>query len=414
MKVIDPHGGFDINAAHETLAIIEKRQGWRSEKNARYVVNEQGRIVPRPKPKNAKPKPKQPALDFECATGEKSAQRIAQERGHAIIQNAASWVGLHEKLAGAGLRLEKKGSGAIIFVGEIAVKASSVDRAFSLKKLEKRLGAFAPGEYPAEIPKPTPEPVSVINIEEWRRYQAERQGLRHTPPPSEQSAALAAMKARHAEERRRIPVRIARRAPGLLNFSRKLLKFQHQKERSDLRAQMRKHPKGKGSLPRFEDWLRAKGLHKQAEKWRHRRFLETVPQRLRTAKDYTADHGFDPAALYNDLRQNFLRQQPNTDPSFLDAYIALNLRRNGFSEEETVRTIEQCVPAHQPEQADRDWRRYAERAAAFAFGVEGDVWMNHGEEQRQKSEAEQARIEAEARERAKAEERPQPPRFRLR
>jgi hypothetical protein len=100
--------------------------------------------------------------------------------------------------------------------------------------------------------------------------------------------------------------------------------------------------------------------------------------------------------------------------SFLDAYIALNLRRNGFSQEETVRAIEQCAPAHQPEQADRYWRRYAERAAAFAFGVEGDVWMNHGEEQRQKALAEQARIETEARERAKAEERPDPPRFRLR
>jgi hypothetical protein len=310
--------------------------------------------------------------------------------------------------------LEKKGSGAIIFVGEIAVKASSVDRAFSLKKLEKRLGDFVPGEYPTETPNPAPEPVSAINIDEWRRDQAERQAIRHLPPPNERAEALAVLKTRHTEERRRIPVRIARRAPGLLNFSRKLLKFQHQKERRDLWAQLRKHPKGKGSLPRFEDWLRAKGLHKQAEKWRHRRFLETVPPRLRNAKDYTADHGFDPAALYNDLRQTLLRQQPNTAPSFLDAYIALNFRRNGFSEEETVRAIERCAPVHQAEESDRDWRRYAERAAAFAFGVEGDVWMAHGEEQRQKAEAEQARVEAEAKERAKAEERPQPPRFRLR
>jgi hypothetical protein len=200
----------------------------------------------------------------------------------------------------------------------------------------------------------------------------------------------------------------------LLNFSRKLLKFQHQQQRLDLRTQLRKHPRGKGTLPRFEDWLRAKGLYKQAEKWRHSRFLETVPPRLRTAKDYTADHGFDPAALYNDLRQNLLRQKPKTDPSFLDAYIALNLRRNGFSEEETVRAIEQCSPAHQPEQPNRDWHRYAERAAAFAFGVEGDVWMNHGEEQRQNALSEQARVEAEARGRAKAEERPEPPCFRMR
>ena len=38
-----------------------------------------------------------------------------------------------------------KGSGAIIFVGDIAVKASSVDRAFSMGKLCKRLGDFEEG-----------------------------------------------------------------------------------------------------------------------------------------------------------------------------------------------------------------------------------------------------------------------------
>jgi hypothetical protein len=43
-------------------------------------------------------------------------------------------------LAAAGLRFEQKGSGAIIFVGEVAVKASSVDRAFSTGTLCKRLG----------------------------------------------------------------------------------------------------------------------------------------------------------------------------------------------------------------------------------------------------------------------------------
>jgi hypothetical protein len=74
-------------------------------------------------------------LDVEHAIGEKSAQRIAQERGHNIIRDADSWEDMHRKLAEVGLRFEKKGSGAVIFVGDIAVKASSVDRAFSMKKL---------------------------------------------------------------------------------------------------------------------------------------------------------------------------------------------------------------------------------------------------------------------------------------
>ena len=62
--------------------------------------------------------PKPPALNFERSIGEKSAQRIAQERGHGIIKNTQSWAELHEKLARAGLRFERKGSGAIIKVGE--------------------------------------------------------------------------------------------------------------------------------------------------------------------------------------------------------------------------------------------------------------------------------------------------------
>jgi hypothetical protein len=135
---------------------------------------------------------------------------------------------------------------------------------------------------------------------------------------------------------------------------------------------------------------------------------------LRSAHDYTAEHGFEPAFLYENLRQTLLRQNPTAAPSFLDASIALNLRRNGFSQEEAAATIERCAQEHQPDQADRDWRRYAERATAFAFGVEGDVWLAHGEEKRQKEEAEQVKAEVEAREQAKIEERPEMPRFRMR
>lgn len=40
------------------------------------------------------------------------------------------------------MRYVRKGSGAVIHVGETVVKASSVDRNFSLGKLCKRLGEF--------------------------------------------------------------------------------------------------------------------------------------------------------------------------------------------------------------------------------------------------------------------------------
>ena len=36
-KVVQPHKGFDIDAAHRILALIEHRQGWKTQEKARYV-----------------------------------------------------------------------------------------------------------------------------------------------------------------------------------------------------------------------------------------------------------------------------------------------------------------------------------------------------------------------------------------
>ena len=58
---------------------------------------------------------------------------------------------MHEGLKNCGLRFEKKGSGAIIWVGDTAVKASSVDRSFSMGKLVKKLGEFVAGNYEEEL-----------------------------------------------------------------------------------------------------------------------------------------------------------------------------------------------------------------------------------------------------------------------
>jgi hypothetical protein len=86
LKVIQPHRGFDIEEAHRIVALLEHKQGWASENNPRYMVNSKGEIVRRPQ--RAVIKPKDKAATCESATGEKSAQRIAQERGHTVIKNA--------------------------------------------------------------------------------------------------------------------------------------------------------------------------------------------------------------------------------------------------------------------------------------------------------------------------------------
>lgn len=175
MKVVQPHKGFDIEAAHKILAKIEAVQGWAPLKNARYVMLENGEIA-RKKSGEREIKPTQKALDFENARGEKSAQRIAQERGHEIISNAKSWQELHEKLEKNGLRFAKRGAGSVIFVGDIAVKSSSVDRKFSLKNLCKKLGEFEDGLY-KNLEKISVEPVSNINADLWEEYQNEQKKL---------------------------------------------------------------------------------------------------------------------------------------------------------------------------------------------------------------------------------------------
>lgn len=282
-KVVQPHRGFDIREAHKILAFIEHKQGWASEEKALYAVLENGELARR-RIRGGGRKPKQPALDFEHATGEKSAQRIAQERGHDIMKKAESWAELHKKLAAVGLRFEKKGSGAVIFVGDIAVKASSVDRAFSMGKLCKKLGEFEEGTYPDVLGKVAPEPVSSVNLGEWKAYQTAFAGVPNNAKAAE-NAELARMKERHRGERKRALSRLARYGLPVLNIARHCLKAQQREERRSLRSGRKK---ARGGKPRFEAWLRTQGLFQQADRWRHRAVWEqarhTPPSPQRTAQ----------------------------------------------------------------------------------------------------------------------------------
>jgi hypothetical protein len=369
MKVIDPNNGFDIEAAHKILALVEQRQGWTPEANARYVVNEHGEVVRR-KGKNG-PKPKALALDFECATGEKSAQRIAQERGHALIKNAQSWPELHGKLAAVGLRFEQKGSGAIIFVGEVAVKASSVDRAFSMGKLRKRLGEFVAGNYAAVAPRMEPEPVSSVNLEDWKEYQTASAIAQSGPQIDMEGTCLSMLKARQQRNRENLPGKLAGHPRCILNIARRFLRLQHKEERKQLRRAMSRRRKPKPG--RFEDWLRAHDQGRKAEQWRYRHALDALPAPMREAPPLPDGQKYDPVKAYAAHRQTLLRDMPDAEPSRLDAYIALRMREKGFTQEVVLQTILQCASQHQPEQTERDWRRYAERATAYAFGVAGDI-----------------------------------------
>ena len=276
-KVIQPHKGFDIKEAHKIVAFVEHIQGWESEKNSLYTVLENGELARRLKGREIKPR--QEALNFECAKGEKSAQRIAQERGHSIIENSKSWEELHQQLAKTGLRFEKKGSGAIIFVDDIVVKASSVDRAFSMGKLCKKLGDFIPGAYPTNVSGESkmfpPEPVSFVNVDEWQEYQAEFAGVQESTPKSDEKSEIIRSKKRHRRERQIILSRLAKYGLSFLNIARHCLKLQQAEE---IRLLRKNKPKRWLKKPRFEAWLHSRGLNIHAARWRYRSDLESLQE----------------------------------------------------------------------------------------------------------------------------------------
>lgn len=370
-KVIQPHRGFDINEAHKIIAEIEHRQGWASQMNARYRVNEQGHVVKNlQRREQMKPKPK--AEDFENATGEKSAQRIVQERGHAVIQNASCWEELHAGLDMVGLRFVRKGSGAVIFVGDTAVKASSVDRNFSLSRLSKRLGEFIkPGYYSERtFSKPDPEPVSHVCREEWREYQKERRRREEEKHNARErrEEEREKLERRQQERRETASAHLARHGLSILNIARHFLKEQEREEREEVRNKSASTEQAT-QLPRFKYWLGKRDAYR-ANLWRFRKRIASGVE-VRKRKFPRVGTLPSPYAAYREMVKK--RFPEKMDESRLDAAIALYMRCAGYTPQEVANELYRHTPAR-PHGQSRDERiDYGRRAVWYAFGTAGDI-----------------------------------------
>lgn len=264
LKVIQPHKGFDIEAAHRIVAIAENTQGWEAENHGRYVVLENGDVAKRQRSKEIKPK--QPALDFEHARGEKSAQRIAQERGYAIFTTAKTWDELHKGLDAAGLRFERKGSGAILFVGDIAIKASSVDRKFSMSNLIKRFGEYSEGRYSnnAEI---NTEPISELLKDDWLIYQAQK----HEHFEDKSASSKPGINLHHLRQTNiNQDIKNNKYCSAIQNIIKYFSGTKFNVKAGGLKRKAVRRLKG---FPRFETWLRQEINVKKAEQWRYRNTL---------------------------------------------------------------------------------------------------------------------------------------------
>jgi hypothetical protein len=286
LKVIKPNKGFDIEAAHKSIARIEHVQGWQREQNGRYQILENGKLG-REHSDTSKPRqPDQPKRDMEQRTGEKSAERIAIEDGAPIIKKALTWAQLHRELAEKGMRYEKTGSGATLFVGDVGVKASSADRGASLIQLQKRLGQYEPSTQQQKVAKRAAEPIKQ-DVPGWNTYITGRKA--HY---AAKDAATLAQKQQQEAERKQLAEQQKKHRGEVLQGSWKgrgelrnamqsivaseqavekaNLKERHQKEREQLRQQFRPYPD-------LEQWQRQQNRPELAEQWRYR---AGQPQRI--------------------------------------------------------------------------------------------------------------------------------------
>jgi hypothetical protein len=279
-KVVTVNNRFDHEIAHKAIAQIELRQGWRREDRALYRPSVDGDLE-RARPRaHTERQASAGARDFEERAGARSAERIAFEEAAPVIRKARTWSEVHRQLGERGIRLERKGSGAILWIGDQPVKASSAGRDCSLSALEKRLGEFAPA---AELPslefarRRAPQPVDP-DSKPWRQYMEAR--TRHG---GERAAIRDLVAEQHregwketAERHRRERAEIFRRSwkgrGDLLNATRSVLAAQQAKEKAALRerqqlerAQLRREER---FLP-FKLWL-AERSPELAHEWRYR------------------------------------------------------------------------------------------------------------------------------------------------
>ncbi|SIO61565.1 Relaxase/Mobilisation nuclease domain-containing protein [Paraburkholderia phenazinium] len=286
-KMVAVNKGFDLEAIHMAIARIDSVQGWKRSPNARYYVDDSGTVERVGGRRSAiRREPGYKKQDQENRTGEKSVERMAIERAAPIILAAKSWQELHERLAAEGFRYERKGSGAVVFLGDIPVKASNVHRSATLSKMEKRLGAFESAGERIEVRPRVAEPL-MPGFEMWAEYNTSRK-----QQASARKSSLFELRRRHAREKEALALRQRRyrevllRPPGrnwrghgvALNALRSVLKDEQDLERAALAAF---HKDERVRLaerfppaPSFEEFLRARGREDLAERWRHRNGYE--------------------------------------------------------------------------------------------------------------------------------------------
>lgn len=277
--------GFDIEAGHRAIARIEDRQRWKREVNGRYkVIN--GILEKCEQPSDATAKPSAKVRDQEIRLGEKSAQSIGIESAWPAIKAAKTWSELHAGLDQLGMRYERKGSGAVIWVGVVPIKASTVDRSASMAALIKRFGQFEETPINSAAKPITAEPVKASQAS-WPEYKAEKQAhyVARESDKLKRSIVITIERTSLASSHKaaRYSLWTSRQWKGQgggLNAARSLLAAEHAASKADLKDRhQRVRAEGRyefGIFPAYEDWLRMQGKNAEAEAYRHSRTEDLI------------------------------------------------------------------------------------------------------------------------------------------
>ena len=263
--------GLDIEALHRAVARIEREEAWQRCDNARYAVREDGTLEKRQRrPEPSGPSRSDGAREYERYTGSQSAERLAQERAAPVIARARSWAELHQGLSEIGMRYERKGSGAIVWVGEHPVKASKVARGASLSALTKRLGPFQPATVEqaananrraGERPEPPHKDPIVAEYRATRAQWYQERREQRADLRTRHGAEYRALVTRHRGERGELAGAHLRGDAALIG--RSLLAQRHAAERAALRERQRKaRQRLAGHFPQIDEWRRQQGQQK--------------------------------------------------------------------------------------------------------------------------------------------------------
>ena len=385
LKVHRPNRGFDIDRAHLAIAKLERIQGWASEENSTYEPSLSGNFLTLSK--RDYPKLCPAAETLENATGEKSAQRIARERGLSIIKDATSWRELHEGLAAVGMRFEKKGSGALVWVDDVAVKASSVDRAFSMPKLVKRLGEFEEGDSPSERTTFNPEPVTEAETmfkEDWQEYQQERSAekKKRTLILQQKKDAFQRWEDERKARQHGAHRKLSRHGLPIMNIGRHFLKEQQAQEKRKIRQVVESQGRPCIETQSFRHWLARNGSRKSIL-WRQRKRLISG---LHIEK-FTFSRTSDFRPYYEGYLQKAQKKLgERADGSRIDAEIALRMRLDGYDVNTSINTILNASKWAVQRTTREAKLEYASRIARVSFGTVGDVTIARlkAEEERRK------------------------------